>query len=124
VNVKLLIDENLSPHVSELLCSEGIDAYHVRDRGLLGASDPEVFARALAEDRIVVTANVGDFAALAAYSELHAGVILIHHCSLRRDKQITVVRRALAAVVARGDLINTALHIEDDDTMRFEPLPT
>ncbi len=51
--MKLLLDENLSPKVAETLArDDGIDACHIRDRGLLGATDPEVLERAFSEDRI------------------------------------------------------------------------
>jgi len=54
--VKLLLDENLSPKVAEsLACDDGLYACHTRDRGLLGATDPEVLERAFVEDRIFVT---------------------------------------------------------------------
>lgn len=72
MNVKLLLDENLSPQVADRLCKEdGIDACGVRDRGLLEATDAEVLDRAFAEDRILVTKNVDDFDKLARSRELH-----------------------------------------------------
>jgi Domain of unknown function (DUF5615) len=40
--VKLLLDANLSPEVARLLKKAGHDAIHVRDIGLLSASDPEI----------------------------------------------------------------------------------
>ncbi len=107
-----------------MLRADGYDAYGVRDRGLLEATDPEVFARAFAEDRIVVTVNVADFEALAASCELHAGVVLVKRGDLLRHEQIEVVRQAVAAIVERGDLVNTVLRVELDGTMSFEPLPT
>ncbi|MCL2447640.1 MAG: DUF5615 family PIN-like protein [Polyangiaceae bacterium] len=62
MNVKLLLDENLSPKVAEILRdADGIDAVHVRDRGLLRASDAVVLERAYAEDRVLATKNVDDF---------------------------------------------------------------
>jgi predicted nuclease of predicted toxin-antitoxin system len=75
--VKLLLDENLSPSVALALRATGIDAVHVRDRSMFGATDPEVLRRAFAEDRILVTANVGDFIKLARSVELHGGIVLI-----------------------------------------------
>lgn len=73
MNVKLLLDENLSPKVAEILCNEdGIDACHVRDRGGLGTLDHEVLDLAYVEDRILVTSNVGDFVKLARARELPA----------------------------------------------------
>lgn len=62
--VKLLLDENISPAVALALAADGVDAWHVRDRGLEGATDHELLDRAYAEDRILVTLNVGDFETL------------------------------------------------------------
>jgi len=123
VDVKLLLDENISPKVAYVLCGEGIDACGVRDRGLLEATDPEVFARAFAEDRVVVTVNVGDFEKLAGSCDLHAGVVLIERGDLLRDEQIAVVREAVAAMVPREDMVNTVLRVALDGTMSFELLP-
>ena len=46
---KLLLDENLSPAIALTLAQEEVDVVHVRDRGLLQATDAVVFGRALAE---------------------------------------------------------------------------
>src|SRR5207247_9995749 len=76
--VKLLLDENLSPKVAETLArDDGVDLCHVRDRGLLGATDAEVLERAFAEDRIFVTKKDGDFERLAHARELPAGMVRI-----------------------------------------------
>jgi predicted nuclease of predicted toxin-antitoxin system len=123
VSVRFLLDENISPTVALALCTDGIDACSVRDRGLLEATDAEVFARAYADDRIVVTINVADFEHLASTCELHAGVVLIERADLLRHEQLATVRLAVAAIIARGDLVNTVLRISLDGTMTFEPLP-
>jgi predicted nuclease of predicted toxin-antitoxin system len=62
--VKFLVDEMFSPAVARHLTDLGHDAQHVRDLGLAGHTDDEVFARATAEDRVIVTENAGDFVAL------------------------------------------------------------
>ena len=64
---KLLLDENLSPSIALTLTGEGYDVVHVRDRGLLQATDAQVFARAFDEDRIVVTCNCDDFKRVATW---------------------------------------------------------
>ncbi len=71
--VKLLLDENVSPAVAITLSAavEGVDAAHVRDRGMTGATDLDVLEKAFEEDRILVTANVGDFEKLAKARDLH-----------------------------------------------------
>lgn len=54
--VKLLLDEQLSPTVAQRLRQfEGIDVIHIRDRGRLGSSDGEVLEFAFADDRVLVT---------------------------------------------------------------------
>jgi predicted nuclease of predicted toxin-antitoxin system len=74
VFVKLLLDETLSPAAAVALAADGIDACHVRDRGILGASDHDVLERAYQEDRVLVTSNVDDFVKLAAAREIMARV--------------------------------------------------
>lgn len=65
--MRLLVDENLSPRVAELLRDAGFAAAHVLDRGLSGAPDTSVSALAVSEGRSVVSAD-SDFATLLAMS--------------------------------------------------------
>ena len=62
--MRFLIDEMFSPAVARHLTDLGHDARHVRDLGLAGRTDDEVFDRATAEERVVVTENAVDFVAL------------------------------------------------------------
>lgn len=121
--MKLLLDENLSPKVAETLArTDGLDACHIRDRGLLGATDPEVLERAFAEDRIFVTKNVGDFEKLANSRELHAGIVLLEHGALTREEQLDLMRR-IAVKLEGIDLVNHVLRVSEDGTMSIEPMP-
>jgi predicted nuclease of predicted toxin-antitoxin system len=125
VNVKLLLDENLSPRVAEILRNEdGLDAVHIRDRGLLEATDPEVLERAYAEDRVLATKNVDDFVKLARARELHPGVILLEDGDLVRAEQLRVLRVAVAALQAESDLVNRVLRVWADGKVIFEDVPT
>jgi predicted nuclease of predicted toxin-antitoxin system len=124
VNVKLLLDENLSAWAANVLCTEdGIDACHVRDRSKLGLKDPGVLDLAFKEDRILVTANVDDFVALARQRELHAGMVLLEVGDLYRDEQLVVIRAAIAAIQNEPDLVNRVLWIRSDRSMAFEDIP-
>jgi predicted nuclease of predicted toxin-antitoxin system len=113
--VKLLIDENLSPSVALKLRQSGLDAMHVRERGLLAATDAEVFAKAFSEDRVVVTSNVDDFLALAHAVEIHPGIVLVEDGELLRSEQEMVIRLAAAALEAEHmggrDLVNRVLFL-------------
>jgi predicted nuclease of predicted toxin-antitoxin system len=126
--MKFIIDEDLSPRVARYLCQEFcFDAIAVRDRGLLGATDPEVLAYAFNEDRILVTANIRDFEKLAAAVEIHAGIVLMQEGDLLAAEQIeliAVVVRVLQAEINTGrDLINRVLYISISGIARFEDLP-
>lgn len=118
--VKLLLDENLSPAAAIALAAAGIDAWHVRDRGLAGTTDHELLDRAYAEDRILVTLNVGDFEKLVRERELHAGVVLIERAGLLRDEQIELLRTIAAALAEHGALVNEVLRVAEDGTLGFE----
>ena len=120
--MRLLLDENLSPQVSETLaCEDGVDACHVRDRGMLGADDGRVLDRAYAEDRILATANVEDFEALARQRSLHVGIVLIECPTLPRDQQLVVMRNVVAKLATETDLINHVLRVRTDGSMTVEP---
>ena len=124
MNVKLLLDENLSPRVAEILRKEdGLDAVHIRDRGLLEATDPEVLERAYAEDRVLATKNIDDFVKLARARELHPGIILLEDGDLVRDEQLRVLRLAVAALQAEGDMVNRVLRVWADGSVIFEDVP-
>ncbi len=124
VPVKLLLDENISPKVSEKLAHEdGIDACHVRDRGLLAATDREVLDRAFDEDRVLVTANVDDFLKLAHARDFHPGIIMLEDGAATRDEQLRYVRAALAALAAVGDLTNKVLWVAPDGRTTVEEIP-
>jgi predicted nuclease of predicted toxin-antitoxin system len=127
--MKFIIDEDLSPRVARYLCQEFcLDAIAVRDRGLLGATDPEVLEYAFKEDRILVTANIRDFEKLAAGVEVHAGIVLMLDGDLLAAEQIEVmaaVVRVLQAEMSIGkDLVNRVLYFSISGIARFEDSPT
>jgi predicted nuclease of predicted toxin-antitoxin system len=124
VSVKLLLDENLSPAAAVALAADGIDACHVRDRGLLGASDHDVLERAYQEDRVLVTSNVDDFVKLATAREIHAGIVLIERGGLLREEQIALIRGVAAMLAEHDGMLNELLHVTEDGSMTFEISPS
>ena len=77
---RLLLDEMLSGEIARQLREAGHDVSAVvEDRDLIGVADDDVLARAAADGRCVMTANVRDFAALhaqwACAGRSHAGIV-------------------------------------------------
>ncbi len=65
--MKLLVDENLSPRIADLLRDGGLEATHLLEQGLGGAPDTDVSALAIAEGRAIISAD-SDFTTLLALS--------------------------------------------------------
>src|SRR5439155_24222664 len=75
---RFLIDENWSPLLAHhLRVAHGFDAIHVQELGLRGASDADVLARAIAEDRIIMTSNADDFRKLGSRTPFHPGLAIV-----------------------------------------------
>jgi predicted nuclease of predicted toxin-antitoxin system len=119
--LRLLLDENLSPYVALCLRKEGHDAIHLRKRGGLGLTDPQVFQLAFDEDRILVTANVIDFKKLARAHQLHAGVVFLEEGALLREEQLEVLKRVVI-ILAQENMANRALTISLDGEFLMEDL--
>jgi len=56
--LKLLLDQNLSPATAQFLKDIGLDAYDIREKGLSGASDEQIYAHAAKENLILVTFDI------------------------------------------------------------------
>lgn len=64
--MRWLLDEMLPPTCAIELRSLGDDATTVLELGMAGAEDSDVFERAIAEARLVVTENFSDYATLVS----------------------------------------------------------
>jgi predicted nuclease of predicted toxin-antitoxin system len=109
---RFLIDENLSPHLaSHLRDMRGYDAVHVQELALRGAPDTEVFRRALAEGRIVMTNNADDFRELCVPHPVHPGVAFILD-AVGRARQLSLGETLAAHIASAPELMGYVFQID------------
>jgi predicted nuclease of predicted toxin-antitoxin system len=120
--VNFLVDENLSPRVAELLAKAGHDAVHVRDLRAAGAPDTAIMALALADRRVIVSADT-DFGALLAYTRAtEPSVILVRELlELRPPDLVTIVLNHLDVI--EPHLLTGAIAAFTTSGIRVRALP-
>jgi predicted nuclease of predicted toxin-antitoxin system len=96
--VRWLLDEMLPPAMALKLNEKGHDAVTVVRSGLVSSIDRDVFAYAVETDRVIVTENYADFAAIMEHRQSRdqpcVPVVFVRRTALPR-------RGAMAEYVAR-----------------------
>jgi predicted nuclease of predicted toxin-antitoxin system len=122
--MNLLVDENLSPRLVQLLGARGIPAQHLVHTGLAGATDPEVWTYAFEHDQVVVTQNVEDFLHLAGEVELHPGLIVLRVGGLSREEQWQWLEPVVDWLLESGEsLVNKVVEITGVGRFKVRDLP-
>ena len=98
--MRFLIDNALSPHLADHLRAAGHDAVHVR--GLQAAADEEIFERAAAENRILVSADTDSATLLATRRAGRPSVVPFRRSTERRPEQQAALLVANLAAVTDG----------------------
>lgn len=112
--LKVLVDEDLPRSTAALLQSLGINASDVRDVGLKGASDAQVFEYAQKEERIIITRDV-EFGNILKYPpRSHYGVIVIRLPNTYVRDQILGVIRKFFVEVEKKELVRHIVVLEVD----------
>jgi len=114
--VKLFIDECLSPDYATWLNERGHDAVHPLHVGRRRQLDHTVVANCIAEDRPIVTENIGDFTILLGAQDIHPGLIALPQGG--KDQVWRLLETAIAFLEGLGGdptdhLVNACLSFSD-----------
>lgn len=120
--MRFLLDQNLSPALVALLVEAGHDTVHIRDLGLSRAPDERVMARAVDDDRVLISSDT-DFGELLSRSNADApSVLLLRRQSGRRATEIADLIVANLDAIA-DDLETGAIVVMSDTRIRVRQLP-
>jgi predicted nuclease of predicted toxin-antitoxin system len=110
--VRFLVDEDLPRSLARRLVSAGLDALDVRDAGLRGHTDPEIAARAKADGRVLVSADLGFANVLRYPTGSHPGMVVARLPSEVPASQLCETIVAALLGVQESDLAGGLLIIE------------
>jgi predicted nuclease of predicted toxin-antitoxin system len=120
--MRFLIDNALSPLVADTLRGSDFDAVHVRGIGLQAEEDSVVFARAMVEDRVLVSADTDFGTLLALWRHSRPSVILFRRGAERGPgQQAELILCNLADL--REALEKGSIVVFDQNRIRIRSLP-
>ena len=119
--MRFLADMGVDQRIVDWLRTQGHDAIHLREQGLHRAADADIFAKAIAEDRIVLTFDLdfGEILALAGAAVV--SVVLFRLYNTRTpfvQKRLEAVLAADATALEKGAII-----VVEDGRHRVRDLP-
>ena len=119
---RFLIDENMSPALTEIARTAGFEAMHVNYLGLRTNTDWELLKVIEEHDWVLVTNNAIEFRGRYREIELHPGVVFLLPAVPRRE-QVRLFEAALDYVRIYPDLVNVALDVAFDSDLEAVVIP-
>ena len=119
--MRFLADMGVSMRVVESLRSSGHDAIHLRDEGLQRLPNGEIFQKAIREERIVLTFDLGFGEIVAASAGRSVSVVLFR---LRNTRAEFVIQRLkIMLEQSTEELAQGAVVLVEDGRHRVRRLP-
>jgi predicted nuclease of predicted toxin-antitoxin system len=119
--MRFLCDMGVSRKVSEWLQHQRHDSTHLGDEGLARLPNGQIFAKAFAEKRIILTWDL-DFGEIAAMSGDKWTSIVVFR--LRNTRTADVIQRlSLALQSSAADLEKGAIVVVEDHRIRVREFP-
>jgi len=107
--IKFLIDEDMPRSTAKILRSKGYEALDVRDLGLRGKNDNEIFKFAQKEKAVILTGDLGFGNLLHFPVGSHSGIVIAHFpnevSTSELNNQIIKAFETLAEIDFMGNLI-------------------
>ena len=119
--MRLLADMGVSMRVVEWLRSGGHDAAHLRDEGLQRLPNGDIFQKANAEGRILLTFDLDFGEILAGSSDKIVSVILFRLHNTRNDHVIARLKSVLDQ--SSESLLSGAIVVVEEGRHRVRKLP-
>jgi predicted nuclease of predicted toxin-antitoxin system len=115
--LRFKVDENLPVEAATLLRDAGHEATTVLEEGLGAAPDPGLYARCVAEERVLVTLDL-DFADIRLYPPAGSPGILVLRLG-RQDKPVVLACLARILEVLKREAIEHRLWVTDGLNVRI-----
>ncbi len=119
--MRFLADMGVDQRVVDWLRSQGHDAIHLREQGLHRAADADIFAKAIVENRIVLTFDL-DFGEILALAGAAAVSVVLFRLN---NTRVAFVQQRLETVLAADAtaLEKGAIIVVEDGRHRVRDLP-